>query len=348
MITSAREYYYKLVAPDESGKSYQAVHQSDLGHLFPDESWGRIVGHGPNRSNDFLIEGYIDELIELNEGRFSDRLKSIFVAKRRIFKPNASAVFSESKFFGDLIFFNVGLSDACFQYAILFAEFTELTRLRGNLGDADPVTRRAFAEFCENLIKIKNAQEFWAAGGNDVRLKEESNLLPREDIADLAAGIACLMDKQILRHEIAHHFLGHTGNSSVRDPELAALVEKWQIEGVASASHHKEYEADIGAIYLSLSDAPTEDRCIDVALGSLLSVTVLGQFYADVTAVGITHPSVMDRFKGIQKVLESIMGDKGFYSSLESDVHRFQALLFLIQSKGLGVKHDDIIGKVKS
>jgi hypothetical protein len=347
-LPSAKGYYYKEVAPEEQGLSYQQAHQLEKPLDSNDGEWTKLAEFQPKRSNDILIESYIDELIEAASGEIKSRLDRVFVVKRRNFKANAGAVHSKGRFTGELVTFNVGLSDACFQYAIAFAEFIELCRLRHELGDSDHNTKVAFVRLCSDITKLAEAQLTWAVLGNNIRLKKKEVLWPEKNVADAATGVACTMDKYILRHELAHHLLSHTDYDDKRDAGLSALVEKWGVIGKASKEHQSEFEADVGSVYLAICNGkpPTTDGIVNIALGSLLGITVLGQLKADIHASSFSHPSTAERFLLMQSVLRSLAADDPHFRSLESDIYRFQALLFGVQKRGLGQLHTYLLEQI--
>ena len=160
MAQTARDYFYSVVAPEHAGHTYQTVHQHEIyqeetarhnqgefEHLglpveHQREVLERIRAHVPFRSNDFLIESYMTDLLESAPATLRLRLETMFVAKLKEFDANAGALCSEGKYEGDLIFFNVGLSDACYQYAILYYEFIRLVGERQRNADELTCLRR--------------------------------------------------------------------------------------------------------------------------------------------------------------------------------------------------------------
>src|SRR5690349_3247631 len=104
---SAKDYYYKFIAPEEAGSNYQQIHQAYLYEGSEDDTAIKIFGHVPNRSNDILIEEYIQDLADGAPQVIQQRLGSVFVAKRRNFVSSAGAVHGNGMYVGDLIFFYV-------------------------------------------------------------------------------------------------------------------------------------------------------------------------------------------------------------------------------------------------
>ena len=124
-MLTAREYYYEKIAPEERYRNYQSVHQKKIyklpqyRHLAKD-----VLGHLPTLSNDLLIETCMREIISTsNSSAIRNRIEHMFTAKRKKYLENAYAKCESREYNGDLVFYFVGLSDACFQYCTLFSEF---------------------------------------------------------------------------------------------------------------------------------------------------------------------------------------------------------------------------------
>lgn len=283
-MLSAKDYYYLKIAPEEANKNYQQAHQNHLYTDRSDQEQYRIITHVPNLSNDILIEDYMGELITNVNAEIAERLKNSFIAKRKNFFANAGAVHSKKNYDGDLVFFYVGLSDVLFQYAILFTEFVELTALRKTLGDNDPKTISLLYKLCSDIEKLTEAQIEWGINRNEIRFKDEVTLMPSDNIVEKATAIAILMDKSILRHELAHHLLGHTG---ISDSISLDIIEQFLEGQEYSHEHKKEIEADLFGLYLPISGTSNSTEqfnqsSIDVTLGTLLAQTTLAQLKADI------------------------------------------------------------------
>lgn len=337
-MISAREHYYTHFAPEENWKNYQQVYQSHLyeGNNHPDAI--RIFSHVPNYSNDKLIEQYVSELRGLVSSSVAEQLEKIFVAKRRNFFANAGALHAEDKYEGDLVFFFVGLSDVLFQYATLQQEFRALTDAREELGDEADETKSLFQTVCRNIGKLSEAQVDWGIRRNEIRFKEATVLVASPEMESVAATIATYMDKAVLRHEIAHHLLGHTVSGadlgSQLRPHIAHLLEK----GDYPDEHLREIEADLCAIYLPVSGVSQESldqRGFEVALGTLMAQTTLAQLKASIHLDAVSHPSWKVRHELSLAALRHFYPGPGCEYAI-SEVSRFQALLYKIQGRGLG------------
>jgi len=341
-MISAKEYYYTKIAPEESGQNYQQFHQKDIYKNNDDE----ILLHKPYRSNDILIENYVDEIRNNSAKNISTRLENIFVAKRKIFFPNAGAVHDEDTYSGDLIFFYVGLSDVLFQFSILFTQFIDLSNLRRSLGDNHAKTKDKFIKLCTDIETLSEAQMDWGINRNEIRFKE-NYLYPDDNIVDKSAAIATLMDKSILRHEISHHLLGHTKSSEKISFDAINNILN-NIECLNS--HKKELEADLLAIYLPLSNdklssTSIEQFSIDVSLGTLLMQTALAQLKTNILEESETHPSWYLRYTTCLKFIKQLHPSK-YLDSIIDDVTRFQVLLYTIQDKGLGALNKGILNEL--
>lgn len=345
-MISALDYYYTKVAPEEAGKSYQKFHQENIYKNNDDtEDNDHIMSHKPHRSNDILIESYVDEIICSTEKSISKRLKNIFVAKRKNFFPNAGAVHDEDTYSGDLIFFYVGLSDVLFQFSILFVQFLDLCNKRRNLGDNHPQTKDRFIKLCSDIETLSEAQIDWGMNRNEIRFRD-NYLYPDDDIVEKSTAIATLMDKSILRHEISHHLLGHTKSS---DKYSFGLINDILKDVKCSDSHRKELEADLLGIYLPLSNEDLspdsiEQSSIDVSLGTLLAQTTLAQLRADILQESDTHPSWYMRYTTSLKFIRQLHPSK-YLDSIIDDVTRFQVLLYSIQDRGLGVLKKELLNE---
>ncbi|MBI2769527.1 MAG: hypothetical protein HYX47_07885 [Burkholderiales bacterium] len=338
MAVSAREHYYNNVAPEEDSKNYQQVHQSYIYEDRQDPSSVRVYSHVPRYSNDLLIEQYVTELLELVAPPIAPRLRGVFVAKRLNFFANAGALHAKEKYEGDLIFFYVGLSDVLFQYAILYEEFQTLTRARTALGDDAADTKELFVELCRDIQKLSEAQIDWGINRNEIRFQDETVLVPAPKVEGRAATVATLMDKAVLRHEIAHHLLGHTSSGSDLSDQLRQPIEHFLKDAGHSSEHNRELEADLCGIYLPMSGqrhVEPDQLGFEVALGTLLAQTALAQLKASIHLSSVSHPSWKVRHQLSIRALREFYPLPGYEAAL-SGVSRFQALLYLVQQRGLG------------
>ncbi|MGY4838013.1 hypothetical protein [Burkholderia pyrrocinia] len=338
MTLSARDHYYSKLAPEENGQNYQRVHQRYLYEGREEPDYVRIFSHVPGHSNDMLIEHYVDELKSLVSPTIAAKLEGLFVAKRRTFFANAGAVHSKDEYTGDLVFFFVGLSDVLCQYAILFEQCNALTKARRSLGDDADETKRLFVRTCEDTHKLTEAQVDWGINRNEIRFTEESALLPSPEIAERAIGVAELMDKAVLRHEIAHHLLGHTGSGSSLSAELRPRIENLLNVSSYSAAHLREIEADLGATFLPASGPHQEDfdqLAFEVALGTLMAQTVLAQLKASIHLDAPSHPSWKVRHQLTLEALRYFYPVPGCEAAITM-VSGFQAFLYGVQGRGLG------------
>ena len=230
---TAREYYYSVAAPEEQGQSYSAFHHKlhlsnprfrnrfetlkEVG--VSEENWGASAPQyrfQPNLSNDLLLESLLKEMISIAEPSLANRLSAMFIAKRSDFVPNAYARLSKGDYSGDLVFFHVGLSDACFQYTLLLTELINLNLLRHKLNDDDPRVARLNNTCRRASRKLAEGQKWWIFYGDTVRIKEEFDLdlsAASGNYRVQAANLATYTDTFILGHEISHHLLGHTGKA---------------------------------------------------------------------------------------------------------------------------------------
>ena len=346
---NARDYFFTVVAPEQAGRSYQAAHQYDVGKIIkqsrlgiPPEEYAqameKAIGHIPNRSNDLLIERWMEELIRSVPDTLRKRLESMFVAKLRDFRANAEALCAEESYEGDLIFFNVGLSDLCLQYAIVYYESVHLTgeRLSPKIARIEGLEE----EFIEHISKLTAAQDRWDRLG-EIRLTFEDAIFSSHEIESQAGGLAECANKFILCHEISHHILGHTaaGDRPLSFIEnLPDHCKYWKRK--MQLSHQQEYEADASAIVMtlkthSLDTEADSSREFRAAIGALITLTVLGQLVGDVDNSTPSHPSVKSRFDQCLDILQATCKHETI-RGIVLLIKRFQVLLWTIQRKGLG------------
>ncbi len=350
MIT-ARDYFYQVIAPEHGYKSYQEVyHRFDPNtlpaSLPPPLIRGLDIGseirtHVPQRSNDFLIEHYMEEIIRLAPRTLHARLDRMFTAKIRDLDANAAALANRGSYDGDLIFFNVGLSDACFQYAILYYEFIRLISERTHLGRDHPKIMELTTSVQEHAIKLAVAQERWNKEGI-VGLTPDDVIFSDEEVEGKAITIATFADRFILYHEISHHIFGHTDqgmNLFAFIDELPDKCKGWTTTEIESHTH--EYQADAGALLVTLKERSSDtekekDKEISIAVGGLLVFSVLGQFVEDIDSSSDTHPPLSSRFDRCVDILREYCINKQLINDIIDDMKRFQYLLWTLQKRGLG------------
>lgn len=351
-LINARDYFFTFIAPEHAGRNYQAVYHSGLREAANREEANKeeveriwpsggdpspALEHVPNRSNDSLIEHYMTNLVAEAPTELRARLEKTFVAKVRDFEANAAAVCHSDEYSGDLVFFHVGLSDVCFQYAILYYEFIRLIAERHKNDDATTEVERLRTLVEQHTTKLAIAQARWNAEG-EIRFTHQDVVRSDSDLEGYAVSVATFADQFILCHEIAHHFLGHTSGGSMslleRVPEDCRFWAK-----TPNQSHQQEYEADAGAIVMQLGQNGSgvgETRELEVCVGSLLTLTVLGQLVPNVDHATLTHPSVSSRFDQVLGILSRKCEAQGQLNAVVGDFKRFQTLLHGIQGRGLG------------
>jgi hypothetical protein len=349
---NAREYYYTVLAPDEAGLSYAALHLEADGrhstyyeeHERPtEEQWAAIFRHVPEHSNDALLEDVFKKIVDRSPVRLRPRLNNMFIAKKRDFRPIAGAYYFNDSYEGELIRFNVGLSDACLQYSTLFADFLNLLRAQARRSNGEPVPE--FSRLSERVARhagqLAELQVRWSKIAGVVALDE--NYLPTSpDSLEYAIKTAVLTDYFILAHEIAHHLLAHTGAENSAG-EMLANIPEWAQDWIrVKTSHAVEFQADALAVLLltgsgsqrEKSDIVFEQRVWEAAIGSMLALTVIGQFADDAENDTDTHPSIRSRFSAVGRVLASLNAH-AFRDAVE-DILPFQQLLFRFQRRGIG------------
>ncbi|MBL4654143.1 MAG: hypothetical protein JKY53_14965 [Flavobacteriales bacterium] len=332
-MTTAKDYYYFTnVAPDEAGKNYQQAHQAYIYEGYPDAK--NIINHIPNLSNDILLEDYMANFISAVPQEIGARLSNMFVAKINKFSANACAVHAKEQYEGDLIYFYVGLSDLLCQYAILFEEFREA--IRNDL--PDPERENSLAIFFGDLEKISEAQIDWGINWNEIEFKDETVLKPPAHLEAQAVGIACLMDKVVLSHEIAHHLLGHTGVNKNLEHLIKDRIDPL-IANDVNNQHRREIEADLLGLALPLWNTfgnTSNQTKFEVAISALLVHTVLSHLKSDIDYESKSHPSARMRYEHVCRFIKEYL-QMPEIDSLIHDVEKFQIFLSATQDRGIGV-----------
>ena len=221
--------------------------------------------------------------------------------------------------------------------AILFTDFFRLVREREAGDDKSPQVAYWFKRVLSNAAKLRNAQIDWGINRNEIRFKELTLVEPHPDDEEFSATVATLMDKAVLRHEIAHHLLGHT--SSQKDPFSINKVVSPYLENLQHPlEHRRELEADLASIYLPTGSGKLvedEQGSFEISLGTTLCQTVLSHLKCSIHINSSSHPSWNERHKLSIQALRDFYHPKGCNAAL-SMTSRFQAFLYLTQSRGLG------------
>jgi len=343
-MISAREYYYSKVAPNELGVNYHTLRRQGLEYALSEHpelesSYRRALNHVPTLSNDLLLEELTRELIERTDGVVRERLERIFVAKRATLLANAGAYIQSGEIEGDLVFFNVGLSDAALQYAILFRGMISVKQAirQGNLAAA--------SDLLEDAKRLASAQGRWRISGDVIQLTDDDALQIPED-SGIAVGIATMTDRFILSHEIAHHLLGHTGgiDHTSHFIERSLTTDAQARRDKAPRRRREEYDADwLAILILAGITHSSVTKVSDVfanqaALGSLLTLTVIGQISNPSISSG-SHPSPFDRYSHCLEALSTLQTYQPV--AILRDIRNFHRLLYRTQGVGLGASIDE-------
>lgn len=356
MAMTARDYFFSVVAPEYAGLSYQAAHQNGIASFIeqsglPRDECAKVmakaVNHAACYSNDLLVEMLMKDLISSSSAALRERLSRMFVAKLDDYEANAAALWAEGAYEGDLIFFNVGLSDACFQYATVYCEFARL--FGAHSFEASQENREIEVMLAEHVLQLAAAQDRWSRLGK-VRLARRDVINSTLEIEKQAAGLVMCACKFILGHEVSHHILGHTEADMYPLAFIEDLPERCKYwNRTEQASHQQEFQADASALTMTLqspcSGAKAErQREFEAVMGCLLTFTVLGQLVGNVRGISSSHPSVSSRFDQCLEILQATCTQNIRGTILL--FKRFQVLLRITQRKGLGCRwRDDVISE---
>ena len=347
----AKEYYYEYIAPEEGGKSYQELQAIDMKSRFGYVSADSVgKNFTPRYSNDFLLDYLIEDFARNADASLQNRLENIFVAKRFNKVPNARAKGSKKDYEGDLIFFQVGLSDACFQYAILLSNFQYMKAYLKDYGINHPKSLEQVSVFQDKLIKLSNAQKRWSSYWDFIQIEKDFNLIEgsQSEQEERAAEIALLTDRFILGHEIAHHLLGHTGNYDIGKGYIELLPDNCKLWHKSDSVHAKEFQADALSLLMTCNATKElsnhqdrENPKTGSALGALLTLTVLGQLAGDIHKPTRTHPKVAVSYKQAMHILVELTYH-GFLIHIFEDFLSFHKLLHTTQNRGFTGDIDDL------
>lgn len=294
---NAREYYYTNVAPTHKGKSYQQIYQKDYFSSRKTREVRKYLNHIPKYSNCRLLEGYVRNLIKTVDGDIKTRIENIFVAKIREFKANAGAVINPNAYYGDLVYFYVGLSDYYFQYSILMCEMLEVRE--GKKAKID------IASFFININMFVKASKRWVEMNNLIRLTADDVVVSKSShVEGKAAAVASYTDEFILAHEISHHFLGHTGKADICSSLLNEIPDRDLFWIQSKNDHNREFEADALGVLMMIGLKQKNDDMIRVALGSLVTLGALIILEENKVFESETHPPAKMRFSQCKKILE--------------------------------------------
>ncbi|WP_413304431.1 hypothetical protein AA0X95_00990 [Bacillus sp. 1P10SD] len=337
---NARQYFYSIIKKENKGKSYQKIYQEKIYNGNNTLIGKKILRHIPKWSNDRLLEELVVKLINNNSDYIRKRLENVFIAKIRDFKSNAYAVQSMVEYWGDLVYFHVGLSDACFQFTTVYTEFLQA---RGKIKIDEHSDKMAYVNVLIHVHKLLEAIKDWTIQNEDiVGLKENTIIIPESNkIEQKAASIAVLTDLFILSHEVSHHLLGHTGKRNDGLTVLNLLPKDCRYWENKNLNHSNEYQADALALMLMLGISASnftqsqlakgESRKeIETVLGSLLTLSILKLMSKDSNKPSETHPSIDSRIEQCKKILSLFVTDT-LLNSFDSEISDFCTLFETIK-----------------
>lgn len=395
---NAKDYYYEYIAPEEKGTNYQSAHHAHLYKRwreqpdaapegFDESQVERYLNFEPEHSNDFLLNEALKIISGTVDKELADVLNSFFIAKRNIKDAHAEAAVKRGKYVGDIVFFYVGLSDACSEYALLFSKFYGLSlKIEDfertikdtvklvetlevlNLGassqkvDLNFIRQRKddvikdqktewVTEFAVDAIRLCLSQTQWTVDGNYIQFNPL--FIPNPFIDGKSATLAFFTDKFILSHEIAHHLLGHTGSSKVVSNLLETVSVACGKSTRSSELHVREFQADALALMMTAGltvkgefegehvgiNRDRKALLADATIGSLLTLTVLGQAAGDMNFSTKTHPSAQQRYDNCLEIIKASPGNE-VALSVEQGVRKFGQVLDIVRQSSHN--HDEM------
>ena len=339
---NARKYYYTHINPSHKGKSYQKVYQKEYYEKINDREARKILNHIPRRSNDRLLEDLIGDLASIHTGIIKQRIENLFVYKVRDKISNAGAKEGDKSYWGDLIAFNVGLSDVCYQFIPVFNDFIELS-VDKPLEHIQLIVR---------ITKLSMASLEWKVNGNYIQLKEKTIIEPiTKKSQRKAAGIATLTDNFILSHEMSHHLLGHTGRVNDGLRLINLLPEDCRFWEKARGSIANEFQADAMAILLMLGVSHDNfqdklssktSKAFETAMGSLLTLEILKAISSNPNEGSTSHPSINKRIEQVKYILK-VFTEESILTELIESINNFFELIKITNAR---VKRNDSVKNV--
>jgi len=329
-MISARDYYYLNIAKSDPIGYAAETHNSRDGSDTAREEWrpesdledmAKITGFKPELSNDIVLNNVMEDFICSAPRTLEVELRKAFVAKLPKKDANAGAlIVDETQYDGYLIEFNVGLSDICLQYSILFTEIMMDPVLSGQ-GDSIRSLNEVPQHIRELARRLSEARSIWRRTGH-------GQLLPSLDLeshsaasSKVAVEYSTYTDAFILGHELGHHFLKHTRSSQSAQALLSRYIKHnigLELSAREPKLHAREFQADAFATVLTAFSKPRNLSGIklDLAfyrtmrtLGPLLTLTVLADLDLDSTKGSVTHPSPIERYDRVLSLCQSLFGD---------------------------------------
>lgn len=313
----ARNFYYENFALKHKGQSYQKIHQKDHYLKLNSKEAKKILNHIPNQSNDRMIEGLVNEIANRNSEEIRLRIKNMFIAKINSLEANAYAMESNNKYWSDLIFFHVGLSDICFQFCINNLEFITFKDRDGTLLNANSSFK---GKFLKNSYDLSNKCAEWIKNDAYIQLDVKTAIIPfNKEIELKASSLATFTDMFILAHEISHHLLNHTGRNHDFNDYLGIISkESYVYRKNTNKKHQNEFEADAFAILLLLGVTPNNYKqklkeekqlSFEMSFGVLFTLEIISRISKE-DFESSTHPLIQERIENIQIVLNQFVSDK--------------------------------------
>lgn len=279
-------------------------------------------------------------------GKIKQRIENLFVYKVRDKISNAGAKEADKNYWGDLIAFNVGLSDVCYQFITVSNDFLELRV------DKDKPKPLEYIQLIVRLTKISMVSLEWEFNGNYIQLKEKTIIEPITKKSERkATGIAILTDKFILSHEISHHLLGHTGRANDGLKLINLLPENCRFWEKERGSIANEFQADAMAILLMLGVSHDNfqhklsskaQKAFETGMGSLLTLEFLKAISSNPNEGSTSHPSINKRIEQVQYILK-VFTEESILTEIMESINNFCELIKITKAR---VKRNDSIKNV--
>src|SRR3989344_2591276 len=193
---NAKEYFYRVVSPEQRGQSYQ--------QFFNLARTGGSQEHVSVHSNDPLLDSLFVAIIARTPAHIRPFLQQSFVAKVHDWRTRAYVRRDPSVFYeGGLIFYHTGFSIGTHLHAKLFLDFCAVHT------GAEPFVDLK-EQWLRRAIAVVAAEQTWSFFGDGISLSilGESVFDDALSSNESAIALSTTLDSAILCHELSHHLLG--------------------------------------------------------------------------------------------------------------------------------------------
>ncbi len=318
---SRRRFYSERAIPEENFWK-TLFRQSDRRDVLDDERFKEYLNWIPNRANCPELELAMERLIDIAPVAWKATMRNIFVAREFREDANASAWSFRSS---GVVELNYGFTTAAMIYTTLFCCFYDAMVVAHNylVDDADDLEvlemlldeahRGAF----EPILIAEQSRVAWAEHNRVYPAHPALLELPYGRETSQYHSLVEAVEEFTIGHEVCHHMLGHTAESTRVSP-IARVVEHWmERAGVRhyleqlNPSQVQEIQADVGAFLLlsgELGDGVTRSGVYRSIGGSIIAITALAHISENWASAdqADTHPDYITRYDILYRVAKEL------------------------------------------